>query len=303
VLLTIVFVVGVALALQILFSLVHLTDVVTALAKSKDVRLSALSMIIPLVIIYGATIVALALWVTFGEKRQFWTIGLQRKGALVKYVRGMLIGIAMYAIAIGVLALTGSVRAIPGAPGQVGLGALAGVLLVFPAWAVQGASEEVIARGWLLPTMGVRYRPWIGVLIPTIMFAVLHLPDFLATGFNALAVLSLLVVSLFLSAYALSEQSLWGVLGFHAAWNWAEGNLLASQVSGNSAGGGALVKLTSIGPTWMTGGSFGPEAGLPVITVGLIGLVGILLFARYRTSSRVEAAKLADSQPDLVDTH
>jgi hypothetical protein len=146
-----------------------------------------------------------------------------------------------------------------------------------------------VTRGWLLPTMEARYRPWIGVVIATVMFVFFHAPALLAGGLNMAGLISGIVVSLFLAAYVLYERSLWGVLSWHAAWNWTEGNILAASVSGHSVAGGTLLKVVSVGPAWMTGGLLGPEAGLPVIAVVAGCLLAILLLAGRRRSQTVEA--------------
>ena len=39
---------------------------------------------------------------------------------------------------------------------------------------VQGPAEEVLFRGWLLPVIGARYRPWIGVLVSSLIFSLAH---------------------------------------------------------------------------------------------------------------------------------
>ncbi|MBE3568288.1 MAG: CPBP family intramembrane metalloprotease [Thermogemmatispora sp.] len=281
---------GSGFALQFLFAVPPLVNWVpiSALTKSADPRLSALGQLLALVITYATRILLLLAWIKWLEKRPFWTVGLERKGALIKYLRGFVLGMAMYGLAVGILALTGSVSITPGLPQQAGVGALLGIVIVLPGWLVQGASEELVTRGWLLPAMGARYRPWIGVLIATVMFAFFHGPVLLAGGLNVLPLMSLVAVCLFLAAYVLYEQSLWGVLGWHAAWNWTEGNVLASFVSGHSIAGGTLFKLVSVGPVWMTGGIIGPEAGIPVIAVVAVGLLAIILLALRRSRRAVD---------------
>lgn len=288
------------LVLQVIFSQQPLVSLIpiSALLKSADARVSALGQLLSLVITYGARILVLVAWIKLLEKRPFWTVGLERKGALVKYLRGILLGMAMYGLVVGILALTGSVSLTSGISPQVGPEVLLGVLLVLPGWLIQGAGEECVARGWLLPTMGARYRPWIGILIASIMFAFFHAPELFTGGFNVLALIALLTVSLFLAAYVLYEKSLWGAMGWHAAWNWTEGNLLASLVSGHSIAGGALVKLVSVGPTWMTGGVVGPEGGIPVIAVLALGLLVIIVLARRRTSTSTGTETVLASSPN-----
>lgn len=96
-----------------------------------------------------------------------------------------------------------------------------------------------------------------------------------------LVIVNLLLYSLFAAFYALREGSLWGVCAFHSAWNWAQGNFFGLAVSGNQADGGMLFDLMEVGPDWFTGGAFGPEGGLAVT---LMLLVGIAIMSAWNKS-------------------
>jgi hypothetical protein len=78
-------------------------------------------------------------WLAWYEKRPFWTIGLERQGAGFKFLRGLLFGLIMFAVSIGVSAALGFIAVEEESAGQPqGIAALAGVLLVFFGWIVQG---------------------------------------------------------------------------------------------------------------------------------------------------------------------
>ncbi len=222
-------------------------------------------------------------WLRWFEKRPFWTLGFERDGALLKYGRGLLIGVAQLAFVIGVLALFGWVAPEAGREPFEGWAALGGVLVVGLGWAVQGAAEETLMRGWLMGVIGARYRPWLGVLVASLVFAVLH---GLNPNIGALPLLNLFLFGLFAALYALWEGGLWGIAAQHAAWNWAQGNLFGMQVSGLAEAGPILWDWQEVGPDAVTGGAFGPEGGLAV-TVMLVLSVAVLaaLLARSRSMS------------------
>ncbi len=226
-----------------------------------------------LVFSFGSIMVLLALWVTLVEKRSPATLGFERSGWLQKYVRGFGVGILMMAGVVGVLALFGSATLEETAVRPIHPAALGGVLIIGVGWLVQGAAEEALTRGWMLPTLGVRYRPWVGILISSLVFAVFH---GLNPNLNALALINLALFGLFAALYALREGSLWGISALHSAWNWAQGNLFGLEVSGVSPIGGSMLNLMETGPDWFTGGAFGPEAGLAVTLVLCLG-IGMLL--------------------------
>lgn len=229
---------------------------------------------------FGGLILLVWLWVRGYEKRGLATLGFERSGALGQYGRGLLLGFLAFLGAVGLMGLFGNVApetGNPGRVGQAGLAALAGVLLILPGWLVQGAAEEVLTRGWMLPTLAARYRPWIGVAVSSLFFAAAH---GLNPNLSTLALVNLVLYGLFAAFYALREGSLWGICAFHAVWNWAQGNLFGLQVSGSDLGGGMLFDLMETGPDWFTGGAFGPEGGLAVTAVLLVGMAIILAWPR-----------------------
>jgi membrane protease YdiL (CAAX protease family) len=222
-------------------------------------------------------------WVAWYERRPFWTLGFERQDALKKLLRGALVGVGSFGAVVAVLALMGSLRGAPRSNLERGVIPAVLPVLMLAAWAVQGSSEEILFRGWLMPTLGARYRPWVGILLSALSFALVH---GLNLSLSWLALLNLVLIALFLSLYALWEGGLWGACGFHLAWNWAEGNLFGFHVSGIPPAGGALFHLAADGPAALTGGGFGPEGGLAVTAVLLATIAGLLALARAASGAR-----------------
>ncbi|MCG3206691.1 MAG: hypothetical protein FOGNACKC_00290 [Anaerolineae bacterium] len=243
---------------------------------------NALEQTILLVLAFGPIFLWLWLWLKFVEKRPFWTIGLERDRAGLKYLRGMGVGLLMFGGAVAFLAALGYIDFEQGGPQKQGLAALAGVVLVYLGWTVQGPAEEALTRGWLMPVIGARYRPWLGVLISSIFFAVMHSFN---PNLGPIAMLNLFLFGLFAALYSLWERGLWGVFSLHAVWNWMQGNVLGLEVSGNVAPGGTLLDLKEIGPDVITGGGFGPEGGLAVSAVLLAG-IAVLLVLGWREPAK-----------------
>ena len=146
--------------------------------------------------------------------------------------------------------------------------------LVLIGWVVQGGAEEVLIRGWVLPVIGARYKAWIGLLVSSLIFSLMH---GLNPGLSAIALVNLALFGVFAGLFAMREGSLWGISALHSVWNWVQGNFFGFQVSGTNADGGTLINLMEIGADWFTGGEFGPEGGLAVTIVLVIG-IAITLF-------------------------
>ncbi|MDM8527932.1 type II CAAX endopeptidase family protein [Anaerolineales bacterium HSG24] len=221
-----------------------------------------------LIALFGPVFLLLGLWSYFFEKRPFWTLGFEGTNVLLQYGRGMGVAFVTFSAAVGLAAMMGYIDIEQGSPQRAGMLALDGVIIIFLGWMVQGAAEEVLTRGWMMPIIGARYnRPWLGIIISSLYFGVLHLCN---NEISIIAMLNLFLVGLFASLYALWEGGLWGVCGFHSTWNWTQGNILGFEVSGNPQVAGTLINLEEIGPDIITGGGFGPEGGLAVTVVLLV---------------------------------
>ncbi len=223
-------------------------------------------------------------WLKWFEKRPFWTLGYEAKNALSQYGRGFLIGALMFAGSVGILSLFGSVSFEQGDPSKQGLAAVAGVMLVLIGWVVQGGAEEVLIRGWVLPVIGARYKPWLGLLTSSLIFALLH---GLNPGLSVIALVNLALFGVFAGLYAMREGSMWGISALHSVWNWVQGNFFGFQVSGTNAEGGTLINLMETGADWLTGGEFGPEGGLAVTIVLLVGIAVTLFWKSKDTIQEV----------------
>ncbi len=213
-------------------------------------------------------------WLRLFERRRFRTIGLDGGGAFVQYGRGLLVGLVMFGAGVAIMSLFGymEVRGV-----NLGFAAWSGVLIVFAGWVVQGAAEEVLARGFLMPIIGARWHPLIGVILSSSIFGLLHLFN---PNLSWLAMVNLVLFGLFAALYALWEEGLWGVFAIHSVWNWAQGNLFGLPVSGQPFSSNTLLEMTETGPDLLTGGAFGPEGGLVVTGVLVISALVVWLIAR-----------------------
>ena len=171
------------------------------------------------VIPFGLMIVVLAAWVVLREKRPLSTLGLGRKGAVRKYAMGMACGIALYLACMALLIVVGAVRV----EQALELGPLVALLVIsgLAGFVVQGAAEEIIFRGWQLPALASKYGIPVAVGLSALTFTALHL---IADVDSLLVFPFLFVFAVLLSLYALSDRCIWGVCGFHAAWNWMDTN-------------------------------------------------------------------------------
>jgi membrane protease YdiL (CAAX protease family) len=226
---------------------------------------------------FAGMVVALWVWVRYFEKRSLRSVGFDGAKFLAKYLLGFGFGALMLVIVVGMMSLSGHVTTERGGTNSFdGAAALGATLLILLAWVVQGGTEEVITRGWYQGVVGARYRPWAGVAASTLLFAILHLTA------NSVALLNLLLFGLFLALYCLREGSIWGVCGWHTAWNWTQVKLFGLSVSGHDVPGGALMDLKPEGNQYLSGGDFGPEGSIYSTLIFLVGIAAVIMTTKSR---------------------
>ncbi len=141
-----------------------------------------------------------------------------------------------------------------------------------------GVYEELVSRGYHLRNLAEGLNPPVAVFASSAVFALLHAVNDNAT---AMSTLGLLVNALLFAAAFLATGRLSAAIGLHVAWNLFEGAVFGFPVSGDKEGA-SVVAIHQLGPPLVTGGAFGPEAGLSGIAASLLG---IAVFVAWRRRS------------------
>jgi len=168
----------------------------------------------------------------------------------------------------------------------VGVATLAGIrldvgalLTALVAFVCVGAGEELVMRGVVLQQVARGWGVRAGVIVSSVVFALIHVPNVLVAEVDplvgVLAVVILGVLGLILAGAYLWTGRLWLPVALHLSWNFGQGALLGFPVSGTPSQG--LVQPALAGPDWFTGGAFGPEGG--VVGLLALGLAGLAVWA------------------------
>lgn len=233
-----------------------------------------------LVVVFGSSALAMLLWIRFVENRPLASMGLRKQKALGRFGRGLGLGLAFNAVAVFTIFVLGGYDIAAFAPAFHAPGALVMIALLFVGFIIQGSTEEIMMRGWVLSAMAARFGLVIAVIVNSTIFAALHLGNEGLDHINWIAMANIVLVGLFLSLYAVREGSLLGVFGFHAAWNWLLGLGFGLDVSGSTVDVPALIvdfDNRAEAADWLTGSSFGPEGSLVVSAVLFLGVLWFLL--------------------------
>ncbi len=132
-----------------------------------------------------------------------------------------------------------------------------------------GYFEELLFRGILFRITEEKLGTWIALGVQALLFGMLHGINPNASVFSSLAIA--FEAGILLGAFYVLKRRLWLPIGVHAAWNFTEGAIYGSPVSGYQMQG--LIVSSLNGPEWLTGGAFGLEAS--VVTLVLCTGVGI----------------------------
>ncbi len=198
-----------------------------------------------------------------------------------KYLIGLLTGFVLLTSVCLILIITGNLR-------FYGIGVdfsnITVILAGLPMWFVQGAAEEVMFRGYMIPRLKEKFGIVFAVFYSSFLFAILHGANI---GFTILAGINLFIIAVFFALIYIYTESIWFTCAAHSAWNFCQGSLYGLEVSGSDSGVSIITSSYSKhAPALLTGGSFGPEGGLAVTIVTLIGIaiITVLLIKKKKKS-------------------
>lgn len=216
-------------------------------------------------------------WVKVIEKNALSSLGFVKRNWL-KYLGW---GITFSLVQMGVIALVYQVSGIGSFElNELSLEPILFILGLFPFWLLQGGTEEVATRGWLLTRIAARSNLPLAIAISSSLFGFLHLGN---SGVTFLSVLNIVLDGVLAGLLLVYTDSIWLVVAQHGTWNYVQGNLLGFQVSGTGADASIFSFTMGSGPDWLTGGTFGAEGSIITTLVLLVSLVIV-----YRLGERKE---------------
>jgi membrane protease YdiL (CAAX protease family) len=144
-----------------------------------------------------------------------------------------------------------------------------------------GWNEELLSRGYQLQNLADGMNLFWGVIISSAVFGILHLGNPNATWISAVGIF---LAGLFLAYGYLRTKQLWLPIGLHIGWNFFEGVIFGFPVSGLDMFN--MTRISVSGPELITGGAFGPEAGLILLPGLILGTGLICAYAAIRIKEK-----------------
>ncbi len=142
------------------------------------------------------------------------------------------------------------------------------------------AGEEISFRGYILKNLMSEMGVGKGIFLSSFMFSTIHLPSIIYYGLDisrgAIAFIVVGLLSAIVSIIYLN-YGLWSAISFHFAWNFLQYNVF--NMSENHQG---IMIISYTGQDLLTGGNYGPEAG---ILGFIIVFSGLIIFIKKYTKS------------------
>ncbi|GAC1421632.1 MAG: type II CAAX endopeptidase family protein [Gemmatimonadaceae bacterium] len=226
-----------------------------------------------------SVVVASYIMLRLVEKLPWSAVGLDRPAASPRLLLkgGVLGGLTIGLASVALLAIH-QLRIEHSVPGSWWGAAERSTAILLPA----AFFEELLFRGYAFSVLR-RTAGWkTALVITSIAFGFVHAWN---PGADAESILAVMVAGFFLGVILLATRSLYAAGAAHFAWNWVMAVALHIEVSGVSSPNPDY-RTIETGPTWLTGGAWGPEGGLAAVAAMFVAI--FYLYGRYlrRTESK-----------------
>jgi len=219
------------------------------------------------------------IYCTFIEKRSMQSMGFIKKGFIMKYLKGIIIGIILISSVLLISLATGALT-YNGISNNINVLA---ILLFLVGYIIQGMAEEVMCRGYLMTSLSKKTSIFWAVLLSSLAFTAPHLSSIFASGFKfgIIGFINTMLFSVLVSLFMIKGKNIWMICAIHSSWNYILGVFCGISVSGGETNVSILTFTANETKSLINGGMYGLEAGI-ITTAILIISIAILIFTMKR---------------------
>ena len=125
-------------------------------------------------------------WVKWFEKRPISSLGFFKKKWFLEIVKGWGVGMLIFSLAFLLSYLFSGLEL---HSLDFSAGTILYVLSTIPFWFIQGGTEELLTRGWLLPIINKRSNLAIAIAVSSSLFGLMHLANAHVTFLSILSII------------------------------------------------------------------------------------------------------------------
>lgn len=237
-----------------------------------DLQVLDLRYVFPIKILQLLTILLAAWIVARRSHRSIAEYGLpSNRPTVANFLEGSIWGFVMLSVVVGALIGLGYMHL-----NGLAMHGETAVLYGF-AWIgfffVLAIGEEFFFRGYFLWMIARRTGFWSAAVIMALAFGVAHLGNH---GENFFGIVQVITFAMVASLALRRTGNLWFPIGIHMAWDWAQTYFYGTPDSA-LLGVGHLFNSSASGPSWLAGGSSGPEGSVFSLVVFLLAALFIHL--------------------------
>lgn len=231
-------------------------------------------------LIFPFLLVACLIINKFAYRHPVQALGFFKEKVFSTYGFGLILGIAIIIIVYLINLLFGAMHSTvnPSIPWFT-------LTWVIGLFMIQGLTEEVIARGFLMNKISYQIGVPAGIIINSAFFSFLH---FLNPNTSILSFVNLFLAGIVFSLLFYWSDNIWLTGAAHSFWNITLGVFLGNEVSGQALPATILNTESNMDQSIINGGHFGLEGGLvvTVISILVIALLLKLSLKKYGTQKR-----------------
>ncbi len=165
-----------------------------------------------------------------------------------------------------------------------------GIAVALSFWFCVAIEEEILYRALLFRLCSKVVGTWGALIVSAAIFGVMHMGN---PGWTVPGLISVAVAGVMLAAAYTATGRLWLPIGIHTGWNFTQGSVFGLEVSGNDVGSG-LIAGSLNGPSYLTGGRFGPEATIEAVVI--VTVMATFLLWRSVKLRRIEPPIWAEAK-------
>jgi uncharacterized protein len=167
------------------------------------------------------------------------------------------------------------------------------ILLSFILFLAVAFLEELFFRGYILGNLMLSMNRWIALVVSSLVFALVHVPN---AHFTAIGFASILLAGVLLGLPYIFTRSLWLPISLHFSWNFFQGTIFGFSVSGNKEY--ALITQSRPADTMLNGGEFGFEGSLLAVIFLVLTIAALTI--HYRRKEKLYTLKVQPVIPEIL---